>query len=91
VRGRVANLDVLARRVAEQVNDATVVVLVCGSAPSATVLRTAASRFGADVRVLVVRTSRAEPVSCRAVGSATVITLNDLDDLPAAVRRAGSL
>lgn len=91
VRGRVASLDVLARRVAEQVHDATVVVLVCGSAPSAGVLRAAASRFGAEVRVLVVRTTREEPVSCRAVGGATVITLSDLGDLPAAVRRAGSL
>lgn len=90
-RGRVPALDGLARRVAEQVHDATVVVLVCGSAPSAAVLRTAASRFGADVRVLVVRATQEEAVSCRTVGNATVITLNDLADLPAAVRRAGSL
>jgi uncharacterized protein (DUF58 family) len=90
-RGRVASLDALARRTADEVRDATVVVLVCGSAPGTAELRRAVSRFGADVRVVVVRTSTEEPVSCRTVGNAVVITLDDLTELPAAVRRAGTL
>jgi uncharacterized protein (DUF58 family) len=90
-RGRVASLDALARRTADEVRDATVVVLVCGSAPGTAELRRAASRFGAEVRVVVVRASTDEPVSCRTIGNAVVITLDDLAELPAAVRRAGTL
>jgi hypothetical protein len=90
-RGRVSSLDALARRTADEVRDATVVVLVCGSAPDSSELRRAASRFGADVRVVVVRTSSGEPVGCRTVGSAVVITMPDLGELPAAIRRAGTL
>ena len=90
-RGRVASLDALARRTADEVRDATVVVLVCGSAPGTPELRRAVSRFGADVRVVVVRTSSEEPVGVRTIGNAVVITLDDLAELPAAVRRAGTL
>lgn len=90
-RGRVPGLSGLARRAVQEVLDATVVVLVCGSAPGAAEMRSAASRFGQDVRVVIVRAARDEPVSCRTVGPATVITVSDLADLPAAVRRAGTL
>jgi uncharacterized protein (DUF58 family) len=90
-RSRVAPLDALARRTADEVRDATVVVLVCGSAPGTAELRRAASRFGAEVRVVVVRAATGEPVSCRTVGNAVVLTLDDLADLPAAVRRAATL
>lgn len=90
-RGRVADVAGLARRVADDVRDATVVVLVCGAVPEAAVLRSAAARFGADVRVVVARVARDEPLSCRTAGSATVLTVPDLGDLPTAVRRAGTL
>lgn len=89
--GRAPQLDTLARRVAVEERDATVVVLLCGSAPTTPLLRAAAGRFGPQVRVVLVRTARDEPVRCTSLGGATLITLSDLADLPAAVRRAGTL
>jgi uncharacterized protein (DUF58 family) len=90
-KARAPGLAELARRAVQEVLDATVVVLVCGSAPAPADMRKAASRFGQDVRVVIVRAATDEPVSRRNVGAATVITIHDLSDLPAMVRRSGTL
>ena len=89
--GRAAGLSRLARSTSQQVLDATVVVLVCGTTSSPGDLRAASAQFGQDVRVVVVRCAPQEQPSYRTVGTGTVITISTLSDLPAAVRRAGTL
>lgn len=80
----------LARRVAQDVPQASLVVLVTGSQPGAALLRDAADRVRAGGRVLLVRAELGAALDCRALHDATLVTVGALDDLPHAVRRAGT-
>lgn len=80
----------LARHVDHAVPNASMVCLVTGAAEPVDVARRTAATFGPQVRVLVVRVCGVEgtELSVQSIGSASVITLPGLDDLPRAVRRA---
>ncbi|MBC7290632.1 MAG: DUF58 domain-containing protein, partial [Actinotalea sp.] len=67
--------------------DATVVVLVTGSVPSAADLRADARRVPAGVRTLVVRCERGADVEVVTNGTLSVARLGALADLPRVLRR----
>nr|WP_297429940.1 DUF58 domain-containing protein [uncultured Actinotalea sp.] len=79
--------DRLAGRVAREAADATVVVLVTGSATSGADLRAHARRVPAGVRTVVLRCERGAEVEVATNGTLSVATLGTLADLPRVLRR----
>lgn len=78
----------LAREVQHAEPNASLVSLVTGSRPSVAQLHQAGTTFDPDVRVLLVRVELGAELSVQTIGSVSVVTLGDLDDLPRGVRRA---
>lgn len=77
----------LARAQAQAVADASVVAFIVGSRVSAADLRGAAARLPQDVRAVAVRCAPGENLARRTIAELTVLTLGDLGELPAAMRR----
>jgi hypothetical protein len=83
-------LTAVARSVAEQAHDASVVFLACGSTVSARELRSAASHFGAGVEVVaVVAEPESEPTLVR-IDSLRITRIGYLDDLIRTLTRAAA-
>lgn len=66
--------------------DATLAVLVTGSVTSAPQLRAAAARFGADVKVIVVRAAIGGTSGIRDIGFTRIVTAAALSELPRLLR-----
>lgn len=66
---------------------ASTVVLVTGSRTETPVLRAAAARLPGDARTIAVRCATGATPSGHRAGDVAVLTLGDVDDLPAALRR----
>jgi uncharacterized protein (DUF58 family) len=72
---------------AAAVPNASVAILVTGSAPDAAVLRRAGSAFPAGIRVLAVRAARGAPAGLSTLGGVDVATVSALPDLAAVMHR----
>ncbi len=83
------DIATLARALGDDAPDASLAVLLFGSPVTATQLRAAALRLPVEVRGLGIRCVPGEPLGRRTIGGLTVLTLGDLRDLPAAIRRVG--
>jgi len=66
---------------------ASIVVLVCGSGVNPAKLRAACGRVPFGARVLAIVAHSGATPSLRRVGEADVVTIGDLDQLPAALRK----
>ncbi|MCC3297188.1 DUF58 domain-containing protein [Arthrobacter sp. zg-Y453] len=77
----------LAALTSDSVPNASVVILVTGTAVSASVLRSAAAAISPGIRCLAVRCSEGEPPGRREIADLTVLTCGALDDLPALIRK----
>ena len=88
VAPRGAGVHLLGRRVAREVPDASVAVLVTGALPDDAALRLGARHLPVGVRTLVVRCRPGATAAARTQGVLTVATLGALDDLPRLLRRA---
>lgn len=88
VGDRAESLQQLTRRAAQQVAHASVVMLVCGSVPGVGDLRRAAALFPLDARVVAVRCVSGVEPSVRTVGSMTVVTVGELEQLGRTMREA---
>lgn len=84
-RARKGRLEELAGAVAAGVPQAAVVVLVCGSTVDATRLRVACSRLPYGARVMAVRAQLGAVPSLRRIAEASVVTVGELAQLPAAL------
>lgn len=89
-RPRSADVVGLARRVAQEVPEASLVALVTGSMPSLALLREAADRVRSSSRVLLLRADVGAAASCRALRDATLVTVGALPHLADVVRRAAA-
>ena len=77
----------LAQKLGEDAPDASVVVLIFGSAVTPAQMRAAAVRIPQEVRTLAVRCVPGTALSRRSIGDLTVLSIGDLKDLPLAMRR----
>ncbi|MBD8043033.1 DUF58 domain-containing protein [Arthrobacter sp. Sa2BUA2] len=77
----------LAALTADAVPNASVVILVTGTAVSASVLRSAAAAIAPGIRCLAVRCAEGEQPGRREIADLTVLSCGDLDGLPALVRK----
>ncbi|MDR0593130.1 MAG: DUF58 domain-containing protein [Bifidobacteriaceae bacterium] len=85
VRGQ-AQIQAVAVNAAAQVPDASVAVLLAGSAPDPHAWRRAAARFPVDVTVVVVRCLPGAELKRRMLGGAVMLELGALADLPKGMR-----
>jgi uncharacterized protein (DUF58 family) len=83
-----AGVHVLGRRVAREVPDASLAILVTGSVPDEDDLRLGARHVPAGARVLVVRCAPGAGLAVRTRAQLTLATVGLLDDLPRLLRRA---
>lgn len=86
---RSADVVTLAAALAASAPAASIAAIVVGSQTSATQLRAASVRLPVEVRVVALRCELGAELSRRAIADLTVLTIGDLDDLPAAMRRLG--
>lgn len=77
----------VARRLARDVRDASVAVIVCGSVVEAAELRRARRYLPLEVRTLVVRSQPGADTAIRSMGDVDIATIGRLDDLPGSMRR----
>jgi hypothetical protein len=77
----------LARRLAREVQDASVAVIICGSVVEAAELRRARRYLPLDIRTIVVRTNPGGESAIRRMGDVDISTIGRLDDLATAMRR----
>lgn len=77
----------MARRLAREVQGASVVVFVCGSVVDPGDFRKARRHLSPEVRVIVVRTRLSRQSSISRMGDIDISTIGELDDLPPAIRR----
>ncbi len=75
---------------AQAVPDVSIAIVVCGSAVTATRLRSLSLRFGPDVAVLAVRVDPLAVPSYRALAGVGVLTIAVLDDLRSLLARRAS-
>ncbi len=80
------NLVTVAQHASRSVPEVSVAVLLCGSTPTLTDIRTAANCFPPAVRVIAVRVVTGSPIGLRSIGAAAVVTVGDLPDLGRALR-----
>ena len=66
---------------------ASIVVLVCGSTVDAARLRVACARLPFGARVLAISTRVGAAPTLRRIAEASVVTVGDLAQLPAALRK----
>ncbi|MFG6503457.1 DUF58 domain-containing protein [Microbacterium sp. P05] len=86
-RPREGDIVELAGAVAAAMPLASIVILVCGSSVDAARLRVACSRLPFGARVLAVVAERGASPSLRRIAEADVITVGELEQLPAALRK----
>ncbi len=67
---------------------ASIAILVTGSGVAMADLRRALNAFEVDTRVIAVMADPNQPLSVRTVGNTTVVRVDELDQLPRAMRRA---
>ncbi|WP_312181484.1 DUF58 domain-containing protein [Arthrobacter sp.] len=77
----------LAALTTDTVPNASVVILVTGTAVSASLLRSAAAAIAPGIRCLAVRCAEGQQPGRREIADLTVLTCGDLDGLPALVRK----
>ena len=77
----------LAALTADAVPNASVVILVTGSVPTAAELRSAAAAIPPGIRCLAVRCAEDAAPGRRDIADLTVLTCGDLDELPALIRK----
>ena len=77
----------LAAFTADAVPNASVVILVTGTEPSAAELRSAAAAIPPGIRCLAVRCAEGQEPGRRDIADLTVLTCGSLDDLPALIRK----
>ncbi|KPN17865.1 DUF58 domain-containing protein [Arthrobacter sp. BL-252-APC-1A] len=77
----------LAAITTDAVPNASVVILVTGTTPTAAELRSAAAAIPPGIRCLAVRCAEGEPPGRRDIADLTVLTCGSLDDLPALIRK----
>jgi uncharacterized protein (DUF58 family) len=87
LEGTGAGMLLLGRRVAREAPEASVALLVTGSAPSSGDLRLGARHVPTGTRTVVVRCERDAEVSVRTHGTLSLATIGALDDLPRLLRR----
>jgi uncharacterized protein (DUF58 family) len=80
-------LPEVARRLARDINGASVAILVCGSMVEAAEMRKAGRFFALDVRTIVVRNQPDQETAIRSMGGIDIVSIGDLKDLPSAIRR----
>ncbi|MBF4573303.1 DUF58 domain-containing protein [Herbiconiux sp. VKM Ac-1786] len=83
-----ASVAALARVVAEQAPDASLVFVVCGSTVPARRLRAAASHFAPGVEVVAVVAAPESPATVVRVGALRIMRIGYLDDLVRGLTRA---
>ncbi len=81
-----APVALVARNACAAVPEVSVAIVLCGSGPAPSELRSAAAAFPIGVRVLLVRAVEGAPISIRRIGSTPMVTIGDLGDLPRALR-----
>ncbi|MFT4230514.1 MAG: DUF58 domain-containing protein [Microbacterium sp.] len=86
-RPREGDVVQLAGTIAASAPQASIVVLVCGSAVDAAKLRVACSRLPFGARVLAIVAHGGHSPSLRRIGDADVVTIGALDQLPSALRK----
>ncbi|MBN9172466.1 MAG: DUF58 domain-containing protein [Microbacterium sp.] len=87
VRPRDGRIEDLAGTVAATLPLASIVVLVCGSTVDAARLRVACARLPFGARVLAISTRVGAAPTLRRIAEASVVTVGDLAQLPAALRK----
>ena len=80
----------LAALTSDTVPNASVVILVTGTAVSASVLRSAAAAIAPGIRCLAVRCAEGQEPERREIADLTVLTCGDLDGLPVLVRKGSA-
>lgn len=80
-------LSEVVRRLAREVQGASVVIVVCGSLVEAAELRRARRYLPLDVRAVVVRAEPDTEATLRTMADVSISTIGRLDDLPTAMRR----
>lgn len=84
---RAGDARTLAQRVARMVPGASMALLVTGSVPGPTALRSSAAAIPAGVRAVYVQCEPGAEVGLATLGSLSVATVGDLTDLPRLLRR----
>ncbi len=79
----------LARAAGQAIADVSVVALVCGSTVGPTALRSASAGLPVTVRALAVRCCPGAPAGRRAVAELEILTIGELGEFAAALRRLG--
>ncbi|MFT4300084.1 MAG: DUF58 domain-containing protein [Aeromicrobium sp.] len=80
-------LSEVVRRLAREVDGASVAVIVCGSIVEAAEVRRARRFLPVDVRTIVVKSRLGDQTTIAPMGDLDVATLGSLDDLPSTMRR----
>ncbi len=84
---RAPRLSEVVRRLAREVQGASVAIIVCGSVVDAAELRRARRHLPLDVRTVVVRVEDGVAPTIRRMADVSVSTVGRLDDLPTAMRK----
>jgi uncharacterized protein (DUF58 family) len=77
----------VARLAGSTISDASVVAFVVGSRVTPTELRAASARLPQDVRVMAIQCAPGASLSRHAIAELVVLTIGELGELPAALRR----
>jgi uncharacterized protein (DUF58 family) len=81
-----AGIESVALEASESTPEASVAVIIAGTAASPARLHAAAARFPVDVFTIILRTEVGAKLSRSALGNSRVLTIGDLADLPRGLR-----